>query len=269
MPTFHERYVAGECEQVWDELYSLRSDVRKPIYFDDAMAVARETMRRVRLNCKLLIPRLQSLGWRFGYEWAPTSSKWAQEEVSRQPPLLGGPTPIAVLDNIEANNGFLPISLRSFYEVVGAINFVGTPFDRPNWPGVEGLDPLYIAGVEQAFGNKRYELDENCQELRTIDFGDALVPLWPGKVEVAPDFLHKYFISGVGSEYIEIPAENADVPLMFEGGPLQIEGRDLTFVRNLRYAMQGGGFLAFMPDSEWGLRPEADLAYLTEGLWSI
>lgn len=279
MLSFYERYLAGECEQVWDELCTLKGDVRNPPYFNDAVAVARETMRRVRLNCETLILRLQKLGWQFGYDWAP---KWAdrEAEISRHPPLLGTPTPNVVLDNIEANNGLLPISLRAFYEVVGAINFVGTPFDRPHWPGQEyGLDPLYIAGVDQAFGHLRYEWDKNAAALRTLEQGDALVTPHSGQVEITPDFLHKYFISGVGSEYISIPTEHADALLMFEGGPLQFGGRDLTFVRYLRYAMLGGGFLAFMPDSPWNTymeemgepepRPEADLAYLTKGHWPI
>jgi hypothetical protein len=267
VPSFYERYLAGECEQVWDELYLLGADVRKPDYFTDAVGVAQETMRRVRLNCEMLIHRLEQFGWRFGYEW---TGKWAAEDVAEQPPLLGEPTSTAILDNIEANSGLLPISLRSFYEVVGAVNFVGTPFYRPGWPRIEdGLDPLYVAGVDQAFGHQHFEWDENTDSVRAIDTGDALVPPWRGEVEVAPDFLHKYFISGVGSEYIRIPSAGADAPLMFQDGPLKVQGHDLTLVRELRYALQGGGFLAFMPGSQWNTRPSADLAYLTDGLRPI
>ncbi|HUP27663.1 MAG TPA: hypothetical protein VM409_04445 [Chloroflexia bacterium] len=266
MRTFHERYIGGEFEQVWDEMCSLGSDVREPTYFDDVTAVARETMRRVRLNCEMLIPRLQSLGWRFGYEWASTSD-WAQKDIARHPPLLSEPTSTVTLDNIEARIGLLPVSLRAFYEIVGAINFVGTPFDRPNWPGVvDGLDPLYVAGVEQGFERMQ---DTHGQEPCSTHSGDAFEYPLPVRVEVAPDFLQKYFISGVGSEYIEIPSENADVTLMFEDGPLQIGGKDLTFVRNLRFAMHGGGFLAFMPGSVWNVRPDDDLAFLTDGLRPI
>jgi hypothetical protein len=283
MPTFLERYMAGEYEQVWDELCSLGPDVRKPLYFDGAVAVAHETMRRVRRNCEILIPCLETLGWRFGYEWArarlttyqdPEASRAGVErEIAEQPPLLGEPTPAAIVDNIESNNGLIPISLRAFYEVVGAINFVGTPFARPNWPGIEdGLDPLYIAGVAQAFGHERYEYDKKSKVSRAIDMGDALVTPWPGRVKIAPDFLHKYFISGVGSLYTEIPAEDADATIMFEDAPLVVEDRNLTLVRYLRYSMQGGGFLAFMlgiERDEKDQKPEEDLAYLTEGLWSI
>jgi hypothetical protein len=59
------------------------------------------------------------------------------------------------------------------------------------------------------------------------------------------------------------------VPLMFEDAPLQMEGRDLTLVRNLRYALRGGGFLAFLPGSTWKPRPDDDLAHLTEGLLPV
>src|SRR5689334_1685822 len=122
----------------------------------------------------------------------------------------------------------------------------------------------YVAGeYEQVW-------DESLQRASRRDFGDALVPLrWPGEALVAPDYLHKYYISGAGSLYIEIPALAADVPLMFEGGPIEVEDRDLTFVRYLRYAMQSGGFLAFTPLSVWEARPQDDLAYLTKDLFPI
>lgn len=272
MTKFLERYLAGECEQVWDELYELGEEVRDPAYFDDAVAVARETMTRVRKNCEILIPRLQELGWRFGYDWAGKSAKG---EIAAQPPLLGEPAPTAILDKIEADNGSLPISLRAFYEVVGAINFVGTPFKRDNWPGIEdGLDPLYIAGISRAFGHTQTgDFDEEKGDFNYIDTGDTFVSSYAGGVEIAPDFLHKFFISGVGSLYVKIPGSAADAPLMFEDEPMQYNDADYTFVRYLRNAMKGGGFLAFegalgwaeneRDPSEW---PVEDMAFLTEGL---
>lgn len=252
MRTFHDRYKAGEHEPVWDELCALGAQVRDPLYYPDAVAVARETMLRVRLNCEMLIPRLENLGWQFGYAWA---GPWAADEIQEQPPRLGEPAPATRLDAIEAHNGPLPLALRAFYEIVGAINFVGTPFQRPNWPGIQdGLDPLYIAGVEQAFGPDNLPVGPDW---------------WPKEALIAPDFLHKYFISGVGSLYIEIPSSEVDAPLMFEDGPIQLEDRNVPLVRYLRYAMRGGGFLAFMPGWEPEEMPKADLAYLTEGLWPI
>lgn len=49
------RYVASEHEQVWAELQSLGAAVREEPVYTDALAVARETMRRVRHNIEMLI----------------------------------------------------------------------------------------------------------------------------------------------------------------------------------------------------------------------
>jgi hypothetical protein len=245
---WRNRYINGEFEQVWDELYALGSGVRRLDHFDEAMAVARETMHRVRANCQTLITRLESLGWRFGYAW---SSDAFEDDIAHAPDLLGEPMPPPVLDEIERRYGALPLAFRAFYEIVGEVNFVGTPFDRPAWPGIEdGLDPLYIAGAS-SIGSNGAAVHGN------------------GRVEVAPDFLVKYFISGVGSLFVELPAPRADAPILFEGEPMSVQGRQLTLVRYLRYAMRGGGFLGFMPGNINQSTPIDDLAYLTRDLLPI
>lgn len=43
-----DRYLHGECQPVWDELVGLGAAVREEPLYSDALAVARETMRRVR-----------------------------------------------------------------------------------------------------------------------------------------------------------------------------------------------------------------------------
>jgi hypothetical protein len=67
--TYLERYLAGEYEQVWAELEALDAAVRDEPLYSDALAVARETMRRVRENLETLIPRLVKSGYQFGYGW--------------------------------------------------------------------------------------------------------------------------------------------------------------------------------------------------------
>src|SRR6266700_6357756 len=68
MKSFVARYQQGACEQVWNELYALGNQIRSDLLYPEAMAVAHETMRRVRVNIELLIPRLQTIGYEFGYE---------------------------------------------------------------------------------------------------------------------------------------------------------------------------------------------------------
>jgi hypothetical protein len=65
MPTYIDRYLAGERVAVWNELIALGEAVyRKPVQAD-ANAVAEETMRRARRNIEVLIPRLSGMGYRF------------------------------------------------------------------------------------------------------------------------------------------------------------------------------------------------------------
>jgi hypothetical protein len=60
--------MAGEYEQVWQELVALGEAVRKEPLYSDTLAVARAMIWRVRYNLELLISRLQTVGYRFGDE---------------------------------------------------------------------------------------------------------------------------------------------------------------------------------------------------------
>jgi hypothetical protein len=63
--SFLDRYQAGECAAVWDDLVALGAGVRHELYLADAQAVARETMRRARRNVEMLIGKLERLGYSF------------------------------------------------------------------------------------------------------------------------------------------------------------------------------------------------------------
>jgi hypothetical protein len=242
-----ERYVNGDRERVWNELYALGSAVRRLDRFDDALAVAHETMRRVRANCQALIPRLESLGWRFGYDWA---TELDDEQIASSPALLGDPLPPPVLDELERRFGVMPLALRAFYEVVGEVNFVGAPFRRAGWPAPEdGLDPVYVAGASDIVEGKR---------------GPG-----SGTLVVCPESLGKYFIGALGSQYVELPERRADTPISCDGAPLYLGTQRMTFVRYLRSALRGGGFLNFSPGSGWAARPLDDLVFLTHDLLPI
>ncbi len=65
MPTFLERYQAGDHLQVWADLEALGDAVRGDRFAGDAQAVAHETMKRVRHNAEIVVERLVSLGYQF------------------------------------------------------------------------------------------------------------------------------------------------------------------------------------------------------------
>jgi hypothetical protein len=78
MPSFYDRYQAGEHQRVWSDLIALGEAVRKEPIYADALAVARETMRRAQSNIENLIDRLHSVGYRF-----QTEQSAAQQSVDR------------------------------------------------------------------------------------------------------------------------------------------------------------------------------------------
>jgi hypothetical protein len=63
--SFLDRYQAGDCAAVWEDLVSLGSGVRHELYLADAQMVARETMRRARRNVEMLIGKLEQLDYGF------------------------------------------------------------------------------------------------------------------------------------------------------------------------------------------------------------
>jgi hypothetical protein len=66
MRSYFSRYQQGDCQKVWHELYTLGPKVHQSDVYVDAWAVAIETMKRVRHNIEILIPRLEEFGYEFG-----------------------------------------------------------------------------------------------------------------------------------------------------------------------------------------------------------
>lgn len=60
---FYERYLAGEHERVWHEMMGV-----SPIT-EEMVCVVQETMQRVKRNIDRLIPRIEAIGYQFGYQW--------------------------------------------------------------------------------------------------------------------------------------------------------------------------------------------------------
>src|SRR5690348_14284279 len=122
MPTYLDRYLAGEYEQVWAELVALGPAVRTEPVYADARAVAHETMCRVRHNIETLIPRLREIGYQLGYDGIPVSD----EERRHLAPVFAPPAPQVAdtMVRLESQIGPLPLSLRAFYEMVGAVNLI-------------------------------------------------------------------------------------------------------------------------------------------------
>jgi len=121
MPNFQERYRNGEYVQVWDELMALGGQVRQEPFYSDALAVARETMTRVRQNIDTLYERLRKIGYLF------ENSETAYTPVN--------PSVIKNMHAFEREVGPIPLSILACAEIIGSVDFVG------NYPGLSYYAP--------------------------------------------------------------------------------------------------------------------------------
>jgi hypothetical protein len=65
MPKMYYRYLKGFCQEVYDQLLIVGENVFEDYFYEDALLVMKEIMRRVRHNIELLIPHLHTMGYLF------------------------------------------------------------------------------------------------------------------------------------------------------------------------------------------------------------
>lgn len=337
MSTFFERYERGEHEQVWNELVEMGPAVRDEPLFSDALAVARETMRRARANIEMLIPRLVAVGYQFGYGWvqpymrerlirpyranydlssgcrnvhgvlvqpsipdhfmdeqridyeerlemarqwpslftpatdaeeriaqldhqiaalSPSPSPMRQHLSEMQAELRAKPTPQALLSELEALLGTVPLSVRAWYEVVGGVNFVG---DHPGWRALlpeavpdmpvhplDYLNPMHVLNPLFLFPLDEARLAQCRIGARPSQQGNYFI--------LAEDEYGKY-LDGTRDYYeILVPNTAMDAPFVYY---------KQMFTDYLRDCFRWGGFPGW---AKLEKRPEEDLAFLTRGL---
>jgi hypothetical protein len=227
-----ERYLDGEYQQVWDELVSLGAGVCQGPHYNQAWAVAEETMRRVQDNCSELISRLKTMEYKFGVY--PDGSYGYYSAGSMVAPTTETYDTVDALKDIV---GPLPLSLEAFWQIVGSVDFVGK---KEGWP--IGLDPLVVEPPEGA--------------LDWIEGGEFDPEEEQVEAALAPDDLHKDNISGGNPYSVLLPDPSAD--FIF-----QYEFHHMYFVPYLRMSiLQWGGF----PGLEAQEPPFEPLADLIDGL---
>lgn len=222
LPLF-DRYLVGEHRKVWEELVALGHLVRQDPHAADALAVAYETMSRVRANVRTIAARLKALGYEKGKDHDPL----------HRPPSAETRKLIA---RLEKEVRGMPLSLRAFYDVVGAVDWTGHHSAIAPPDGAVNPDPLVVEDIQTVLGY--------CE-----DGEDA------GLIFIADDDVRKAGGRGSGGYAIEVPDLGAD-------GKLTGERHDVYFVEYLRVAFRFGGFPGYDGIDS---RP-AELAGLSRGL---
>ncbi len=236
-----------ENSRVWAELTSLGADIRQEPLYSDARAVARETMTRARHNVSNLVERLKTIGYRY----IEPDEIWVPPDQSS----------IAQLDDFEQRFGWLPLSLRMWYEIVGSVNFMGShpilcryySFDLPSLPSLPiYADPLVIDPLarypQSYYVNLVY--DETGEEIDEPPY-----TIW-----LAPDAVHKADQSGGGPTQIMFPNPAIDAPLISD------DWDGTLFVSYLRTCFQWGGFPGWRYQADY---PKAELDYLRKDLLAL
>jgi len=219
MASFHSRYQQGEREQVWTELRNLQTAVREEPYFDDALAVAIETMQRVRRNIETLINRLKEIGYEF------------DERVKS--PLSPPEKHPGLLSHTEDVIWTLGLSARAWIEVVGEVNLSGWP---SNWVADDNATghvtgPVYGNVLVVEF-ERREEFNENnvdrfCSDGHRIHVGDDFWFQFPGEEKL---IVHRHEIL--------VPDKTADATI-------DLQVKQMFFVDYLRDMFKWGGFPNF------------------------
>jgi hypothetical protein len=242
------RYCNGEYAAVWNELAELGPAVRQGAVLQEARAVADETMRRVRYNIEVLVPRLSALGYR--YNVPEIAHEAPRGDVERQ------------LRSIEQRLGPLPLSLYAFYAHVGSVDLSQScqqivHYSAPNRDTASEVeilgeeDPLVVAPLE--------ELDKEINQ--------------PGRRVYfcfAADEFFKANYGGGENYHVWLPDARADFEIV---GMCDDNER---FVDYLRTTFAHGGFrgklepLADVPDLAHKVPPKLAIAReLAKGLLPI
>lgn len=275
MPTYLERYLAGEREAVWTELMAVGPSVRDEPLYSDARAVARETMRRARANVETLSARLTALGYRF------VSDALGKDHPPHVPP---NDDSLAAMRALEAEFGALPLAIETWHEVVGAVDFIGA------YPGLSAYDEVDPNNLLMSFQGQTVRVSlfpqphiigpAGAPDLQPNQnpTSDPLV-VWPciealvdeepddsdddheGEPRyslcIAPDALHKANTSGGDGPHIAFGDASIDAPMTGD------DWNGVPFVSYLRIAFVWGGFPGLRDEPN---PPRELLARLCEGL---
>jgi hypothetical protein len=233
--SYLERYRAGEREAVWRELGAMGEQIQHPNIHEDALEVARETMRRVLANVKVIASRIADEGYPLDEFLIPPPHDTA-----------------AKIAQIEREAGALPLSLRALYEVVGAVSLVEEDGELYSQPGEVYPDPLETTPIDYAV-HELEEWKDYCAEHGDHEAGSF-------EISICADDYHKANVSGGAPYRILIGRPSMDAPLLNER-------HDLLFVDYLRLSFAWGGFPGF--DRAEANPPTAILDRLRRGLLEI
>lgn len=220
----YNRYIHGETEQVYEEIYALGNIAFSSANLPDIEKVLMETFHRVSFNLNVIYKELKAINYCF------TANTMYNFQKPLHPPLPNTNILLNQLDLSVKPFGFVPLSLKYFYKIVGGVNFVWD-YDTNEHLMWHMADPIQITSLDGLIENvtNGYWQEEMQQYLDDPIFESAFL-------ELSADDLHKDNISGGQSYAIQITSEPS-IDSNFWNEPNRT-----TFINYLRICFQNCGF---------------------------
>ncbi len=215
---FYERYVNGETRSVYDEIQKLGQEAFSSQNLSEIERVLEETFRRTASNLQIIHGELQRIGYQLKTDYDPLSK-----------PLPNADELLRNLDKAVKPFGFVPLSLKKFYQIVGACDF-GWDYEVNEDYLWELADPVQVSSLDDLVS---FVTDEDWAE----EIEDYINEDWgPPYLELAADYFHKENTSGGPPYSLEITKQPSIDGLFLN------EKHNTTFVDYLRICFENCGF---------------------------
>jgi len=209
-----ERYLQGDTVGVYEEIERMGQNAFEKNNVSDVKAVLTETMNRIAYNLDVIYVALVDEKYcfkknpRHDFEFPLLKPRWGTQLRIRR------------LERVVRPFGYVPLSLKVFYKIVGSCNFAWD-YDANDKIPWEGADPIQISPITDLLPEaKQIEPDDDE----------------PLGLPVSADYYHKDNISGGRPYSIEITAE-PQVDSRFLD-----EEHETTFINYLRITIENCGF---------------------------
>lgn len=220
---FYERYISGETKSVYGEIQSLGQDAFSSRNLPEIEKVLDETFRRCAINLEIIHHELQRVGYRLKTDFRYSSDNPLLKPLPETDALL------KTLDKAVAPLGFVPISLKKFYRIVGSCDF-GWDYEVEEDFFWEYADPIQISSLDDLVS---YTTGEDWLEEMQEYVDEDLEPAY---LELAADYLHKDNVSGGLPYCLEITKKPSIDGLFLN------EKHKTTFIDYLRICFENCGF---------------------------
>lgn len=220
--TLYERYINGHTEQVYQDIYALGQDAFLPGNLPNIEKVLTETFQRAAHNLDGIYAEQENINYVFPTEFKYNFQRPLIKPLQEVEPL------VAKLDMSIEPFGFVPLSLKMFYKVLGACNFAWGYETNEEYMW-QLADPIQIFSVEdvvleitdEGFAN---DLQEQYEK-------DGFV-----SIQLSADYFHKDNTGG-GPAYSLKVTNQPSVDAAFLN-----EEHNTTFINYLRICFDNCGF---------------------------